>query len=129
MVKSSIGSLGEEIACKYLKNREFSILQRNYWEPQGEIDIIAKKNDIIHFIEVKSVNWDFNRKDYKNRGIAPEENLHKNKLKRLFRATQIYLIKQNIPEDALWQIDALFVFIDSKSRKSSIEYYEHISLE
>lgn len=59
--KQIIGDLGEGVVCNYLKNKGFCVIQRNYWKPWGEIDIIAKKGNILHFIEVKTVtretNW------------------------------------------------------------------------
>ena len=61
MSTKEIGSLGEKIAQEYLKNKGYQILDRNYSfripaSPQkGEIDIIAKKEDIISFIEVKTL--------------------------------------------------------------------------
>ncbi|MCG2694717.1 YraN family protein, partial [Candidatus Parcubacteria bacterium] len=54
--KQIIGNLGEGIACNYLKNEGFNIIERNYWKPWGEIDIIAQKGAILHFVEVKSVS-------------------------------------------------------------------------
>lgn len=50
-----IGSLGEEIVTKYLINKGFLIIERNYMEEKiGEIDIIAAKDGVLHFIEVKT---------------------------------------------------------------------------
>lgn len=49
-----IGILGERLAVKYLKNKQYIILDRNYRCKQGEMDIIAKDNEEIVFIEVKT---------------------------------------------------------------------------
>jgi putative endonuclease len=127
--RSKIGALGEDIACKYLVERGYEVVERNYNKKQGEIDIVAAKGKSLHFIEVKSVSWNFAWGTIAERGIRPEENIHANKLKRLFRAVQIYLMERRVPKDTLWQMDALFVFIDQKRKKSAVEYYEHISLE
>ncbi|PAF42571.1 YraN family protein [Helicobacter sp. 11S03491-1] len=48
------GFEAEEFACAYLKNTGFEIIERNFFSKYGEIDIIALKNKILHFIEVKS---------------------------------------------------------------------------
>ena len=48
------GKLGEDIAVNYLKNCGFEILDRNFAIKAAEIDIIAYKNNIVNFIEVKS---------------------------------------------------------------------------
>lgn len=47
------GSIGEECAAGLLEDKGFEILERNYKTKFAEIDIVAKKNACIHFIEVK----------------------------------------------------------------------------
>ena len=54
--KRKLGDIGENIACHFLKKRGFEILDRNYSRKWGELDIVAKKDSIIHFVEVKSVS-------------------------------------------------------------------------
>ena len=49
-----IGKIGEDLAEKYLKNKVYKIVQRNYRCRQGEMDIIAKDKEEIVFIEVKT---------------------------------------------------------------------------
>ncbi len=49
----SKGKLGEDYICKYLQSKNIQILRRNYRAKKGEIDIIAKEEDTIVFIEVK----------------------------------------------------------------------------
>lgn len=54
MDKKVFGNIGENIAVKFLKDKGYQILEQNYNNKIGEIDIIAKDKDIIIFIEVKS---------------------------------------------------------------------------
>lgn len=49
-----LGRKGEELTCKYLKKRGYRILERNYSTPFGEADIVAVKDEIYCFVEVKS---------------------------------------------------------------------------
>lgn len=53
MTNKQKGQLGEDIAVKFLRDREYEILRTNYRTRRAEIDIIARNNDYIVFIEVK----------------------------------------------------------------------------
>ena len=50
--KKILGNLGEDIACKFILNKGYEIVERNFYCRQGEIDIIAKDNEFLVFIEV-----------------------------------------------------------------------------
>ncbi len=52
--RKELGARGEEIAVRYLKNRGYRILERNYRIKLGEIDIIAEQGGDLVFIEVKT---------------------------------------------------------------------------
>ncbi len=54
MSNKTKGKLGENIAKDFLVKRGFKILETNFhYSRYGEVDIIAAKNNIIYFIEVK----------------------------------------------------------------------------
>ena len=55
MNKKQIGNEGENRAARYLIDKGFSIIERNWRTKGGEIDIIAFKNDILVFVEVKTL--------------------------------------------------------------------------
>ena len=55
MNTKSIGNEGEYRAAKYLESKGFEIIGRNWRTKLGEIDIIAVKNDILVFVEVKTL--------------------------------------------------------------------------
>ena len=48
------GKFGEDVTVKYLENRGYEILDRNFHSRWGEIDIIAKINECLVFCEVKT---------------------------------------------------------------------------
>ena len=49
------GNDGENRACTFLENNGYKIVARNFRKCQGEIDIIAVKNDVLVFVEVKTL--------------------------------------------------------------------------
>lgn len=52
--KKKLGAEGENLAVNYLKKSGYKILKRNYKNPFGEIDVIAEKDGVVAFIEVKT---------------------------------------------------------------------------
>lgn len=122
--KRKIGDVGEEIVSKYLLNKGYSVAERNYWRPWGEIDIVAEREGRLHFVEVKSVS----RESGKEYTVRPEENMHEGKLRRLHRAVQTYLLEKKVPESREWQIDLACVAIDFESRKAQVRLMENIVL-
>ncbi len=52
--KKRIGQLGEELAAEALKNKGYYIITRNYTCPYGEVDIIAVRERVLAFVEVKT---------------------------------------------------------------------------
>lgn len=122
--KRRLGNIGETIACTFLEKRGFQIIERNYLRKWGEIDIVAKKRSIIHFVEVKSVSCV--TLDAVSHGTSPrpEDNVHPQKLKRLARAMQTYVLEKHIDLD--WQLDLITVRIDEKNRKGRAELLENI---
>jgi putative endonuclease len=117
--KRKIGDVGEGVACKYLEQKGYKILERNYWKPWGEIDIVAKKAGILSFIEVKSIS----------RGtIRPEENMHLGKMKRLNRAIQTYLLDRKVSETTHWQVTLVCVVLNFETKRAKVELLENIVL-
>lgn len=54
MNKRKFGIIGEKIAQYYLRNKDYEIIETNYYTKKGEIDIICKKDNCIIFVEVKT---------------------------------------------------------------------------
>lgn len=54
MNTKALGRFGEDVTVRYLKNRGYVIFKRNYRSRFGEIDIIAEKDDLLLFVEVKA---------------------------------------------------------------------------
>lgn len=135
--KQKIGCLGEDIAVKYLENKGYTVKCRNYLKKYGEIDIIAQKGKILHFIEVKSVSRENNDQlsgDLKNNvsrqtdSYRPEDNIHPFKLKRLSRTIQAYLLEKYLKGEPEWVFDAITIRIDMKNRQAYVKYLADLVL-
>jgi putative endonuclease len=104
------GNIAEERGCEYLRNQGFRIIDRNVYNRFGEIDIIAIREDVIHFVEVKSA-------------MSYEQavnNITRAKLQKLNRTIQTYLQKKKFSLD--YCVDALIV------TDEGIEWIENITL-
>lgn len=124
--KQVVGNLGENLACKFLMKHGHEFLGRNYRKKWGEIDIISKKDNVIHFIEVKTVS--LRHGSGQAHDYMPEENIHPWKRKRLARAIQTYLLEKKVSDETEWQTDSLAVFLDFKTRKAKFRFLENIIL-
>lgn len=116
MSSYSLGKIGEKIAQEYLQEKGYRILEKNYkfQAPgdlqKGEIDIIAKKGDVICFCEVKTLK---NPKI----DIPPEAKVNFSKRKKLIATAESWLIKNKIPLDSKWQFDVISVIIQGNKKK------------
>lgn len=126
--KQRIGKLGEDLACKFLMKRGFKVLDRNYLKKWGELDIVAKKDGNIHFVEVKSVSRELDPKNviHETDGYRPEDNMHPWKLKRLARTIETYLLEKDWEGD--WVFDVVTVFIDENKRIGRVKMIEDVVL-
>lgn len=114
---NEIGKLGEDLAVKWLTDKGYSIVSRNYLKKYGEIDIVARETDKIHFVEVKSVSYETkaDMEEAVSRGTwRPEENVHFSKQQRLGRVIEVWLSENNYKGE--WQIDILSVRIVPRER-------------
>lgn len=118
--KKKVGALGENMACRFLVKQGFKVLDRNYSKKWGEIDIVAEKDKVLRFIEVKTVV------SHETDRYRPEENVHYQKLKRLSRVIQTYLLDKNVSYETEWQIDVLAVFLDLENKKAKFRWTENI---
>ncbi len=124
----SIGRIGEDIAAKYLENRGYQIIQRNYRKKWGEIDIVVEKDDVLHFVEVKAGSCTEPFPEEGNDSYRPEDHMHEKKLARLGRVIQTYLIEQDVSETKDWTIDLAVVWVSRTTRKARIRVIEDILL-
>lgn len=118
--KRQLGNRGEDIACDFLINNGFRIIGRNISNKLGEIDIVARKDRVLHFIEVKTGNA--------NEKISPEENLNYHKIRKFLRAVEIYISNNKISEQQRWQMDAIVVVFNG-SHPPTITHLGNINIQ
>jgi len=91
------GDAAEQRACSFLEEKGFIIEDRNFYSRFGELDIIAKKGDVLHFVEVKS------GEDYE----LAIQNITPTKLSRLIKTAAFYINKAQY--DGSYCFDAVIV--------------------
>jgi putative endonuclease len=125
--KRKIGDFGETITCQFLMKHGYSIVERNYNKPWGEIDVIARKDKLLHFIEVKSVvKVSLSDVPHETDEYRPEDNVHEAKLNRLTRTIQTYLLEKGIDDD--WQFDVAIVYIEKGLKRARVRLLSNIVL-
>ena len=118
--KRKFGDVGEKIAYHFLENKGYSILETNYQKRTGEIDIIAKLNSTLHFVEVKT------RTSFSNDKFgAPQESVNYHKQKRLIRMALFYLLEKKYSDNTDWQIDVIAITINKNKKTAKINYIEN----
>src|ERR1700722_12923328 len=110
MKKSDIGRIGEEKSCEFLTKRGYEILEKNYWQKFGEIDIIARASDgTLIFIEVKAL---LIKKEFSSEnGFSPEDNFTTHKYNKVKRICEFFAARHEelVDEEVGWRIDLIAV--------------------
>lgn len=88
--KHSKGKSGEKIAEKFLKEKGFRLIERNYRYGRGEIDLIFQDNAVLVFVEVKSRQTDTYGE--------PEDSITPRKRKQIRKIAEAYLWEKNIKD-------------------------------
>ena len=126
MSTKELGDKGERLACEYLVNKGYKILERNCVLYCGEIDIVARKkirlvdfllrkndppaslcealraNKTVHFVEVKSLS-------NQGKDFFPEERVDYRKKNKYKRLIEVWLEKNNFPQSYPCQMDIIAV--------------------
>lgn len=125
---NEIGKNGENIAKTFLMKQAFIIIEQNYAIKQGEIDIIAKKDNVLRFIEVKTIKVRDCR-EIERLIISPEDNLTFNKWSKLLIAIESYIAHKGVPHETLYQIDLACVYVDTEKREARVKLLQNIHKE
>ena len=115
MNKRKYGIIGEKIAQSYLINKDYEIIETNYYTKRGEIDIICKKDNCIVFVEVKTrsgLKFD-----------TPAMAVNYTKKKRIKSVAKMYLYLNKLNHSEI-RFDVVEVFISNG--KCNINHIEGI---
>ena len=117
MGRQELGKYGEDLAIRYLQEKSYKIVDRNFDTKYGEIDIIAKDGSELVFVEVKTrTSTDFG---------YPEGAINQKKLLHLERMVQVYQQKNNIMNTPI-RVDAISVDIDQYHQDFKIHHFQNI---
>lgn len=103
------GLEAESVACEYLQNLGYKIVDRNVHKKFSEIDIVATKDGVYRFVEVKSGD-----------GFDPVYNMTPQKIKKIIKGVFAYIASNKI--NAPYCIDLVAV------RSGECELYENVTL-
>lgn len=99
--RQELGKRGEEIACRYLKDKGYKIRERNWKLGRNEIDLIAQDGDYIVIVEVKTRT--------SNIVAEPETSVTREKQRILVRAANAYIRYFRIPKEVRFDIVAILL--------------------
>lgn len=113
--KKDIGNLGEDLACDFIIEKGFIILERNFNCRGGEIDIIAKYQNLLVFIEVKC-------RYFSSYGDGIEA-VNYTKVKRIINSSKYYIHTKYLYDYNI-RYDIITINLDLEKNKKNIHHYE-----
>lgn len=109
--------MGEELARKHLEKKGYKILEQNYRTRYAEIDLVARKKDVLVFVEVRTkIGEQFG---------TPEETLNPRKLQKVKRNAFSYASR--VKWNKLYRVDAVCIVLAEDYTVQRFEHYENIS--
>lgn len=115
MVINKSGLWGEVYASRFLRDNGYDIIAGNYRCRMGEIDIIAEKDGIVSFIEVKTRNED--------PMFRPMEAVDSQKQKRLIAAAEYYMLETK--EESRSCFDVIEIILDENYKIKNINHIKN----
>lgn len=114
------GKNGEEMAKEFLIKKGFELIEMNYENKIGEIDLIMTDKDWLVFVEVKLKIGD--------KFGTPEEMINKRKLAQVRRVAESYLVLENkkVKQFKKYRIDGVCITLNENQTVNKINHYENI---
>lgn len=117
-LRKLLGEAGEELAVKHLRKNGYEVLARNWKIKLGELDIVAKKDGVFHFVEVKT--------ESRRVGFRPEDHFDWRKRRKMRRLAEAYFAARRLPLDLPWQIDLVAVELDGWGNVKEIRHLPNV---
>jgi putative endonuclease len=114
--RQALGRWGEETAVRFLEKNNYTILARNVHTGHGELDIVAQKDGVVIFVEVKARSS--NRYGYPEQAVSPRKQAH------LLSAAEEYFT-QHPDASETWQFDVIAITRCAGS-PPEIEHFENV---
>ncbi|MBV6394980.1 MAG: hypothetical protein HFACDABA_00551 [Anaerolineales bacterium] len=109
-----MGLWGEQAAVDYLEKQGYIILERNFRAARGEVDIIARQDKALVFVEVKARSS--NRYGMPEYAVTPKKRMH------ILSAAQEYILSH--PEFSTWRMD--IISIEGETGEAKIVHFENV---
>ena len=114
--RQALGRRGESLARRHLQKIGYSVLYTNYRAGSGEIDLVAEKDGVLVFVEVRTRS---------GRALgSPEESITSRKRARLVDTAQEYL-QENHAEQRQWRIDLVAIEMRPDGRLDRLDVLQN----
>jgi putative endonuclease len=101
--RKALGLRGEDLAVQYLKKKGFKVIQRNYYCPWGEIDLIAREKETLVFVEIKARSSE----EYG----SPRDAVDRFKQQKIIQAARVYLAEHHLNEEIPARFDVVAIHL------------------
>ena len=118
--KRIIGNLGEREAVRFLRKKGYKILEKNYVAGGAEIDIIAQKDNVTAFIEVKTRNV----KNLGYKEARPGSSVTPEKQRKIIKTAGFYNSRN--PQKTRLRLDVIEVYVEGSGKKVKVKEIKHI---
>ena len=109
-----LGAMGEQSAARFLRQKGYEIFSCNFYTAMGELDIVAFKDNVLCFVEVKTRQ--------EGTMLSPAEAVGSSKKENLRSAASSYMTKYNLTYD--FRFDIMEVLVDHNYNVTSINHIE-----